>query len=225
MQGLPGKYTQLLRDGLPLFGGYSGSFSILQIPPADLKQIEIVKGASSTLYGGGAIAGMINLVSKTPKLNQSEKQITINQSTLRESNINAFFSNRNKKIGYTFFAGGTYQKQVDVNKDSLSDVPNVKSFFLHPRLFFYPNSRQILTVGYNLTYEERKGGDMMVLQHISNSSHQFFNESKTIRNTADVELNTRINATDQLNFKGVTSFYNKDINTNVFAMKGKQLSY
>ena len=41
--GLPGKYTQILRDGMPCFGGYSGSFSILQIPPADLKQIEIVK--------------------------------------------------------------------------------------------------------------------------------------------------------------------------------------
>ena len=44
VQGLPGKYTQLLRDGVPLFGGYSGSFSILQIPPLDLRQIEIVKG-------------------------------------------------------------------------------------------------------------------------------------------------------------------------------------
>ena len=33
VQGLPGKYTQILRDGLPLFGGYSGSFSLLQIPP------------------------------------------------------------------------------------------------------------------------------------------------------------------------------------------------
>ena len=45
IQGVPGKYTQLLRDGLPLFSGYGGSFSILQIPPLDLQQIELVKGA------------------------------------------------------------------------------------------------------------------------------------------------------------------------------------
>ncbi|MEP6700767.1 MAG: TonB-dependent receptor, partial [Bacteroidota bacterium] len=107
IQGLPGDYTQLLRDGMPLFGGYSGSFSILQIPPLDLKQIEIIKGASSTLYGGGAIAGLINIISKKPKLGVKERYLLINQSTLRESNFNVYLSERDKKIGYTFFGGGT----------------------------------------------------------------------------------------------------------------------
>src|SRR5690606_38064319 len=64
IQGLEGRFTQLLRDGFPLYSGYSGSLSINQIPPLDLKQIEVIKGSSSTLYGGGAIAGLINLISK-----------------------------------------------------------------------------------------------------------------------------------------------------------------
>jgi iron complex outermembrane receptor protein/outer membrane receptor for ferrienterochelin and colicins len=92
VQGLPGEYTQILKDGMPLFGGYSGSFSILQIPPLDLKQIEIVKGASSTLYGGGAIAGMVNLISKRPKEGEFEKTILLNHSTLKENNINLYLS-------------------------------------------------------------------------------------------------------------------------------------
>ena len=65
IQGLDGRYTQLLRDGFPLYGGFSSGLSILQIPPLDLQQFEIIKGSSSTLYGGGAIAGLINMVSKT----------------------------------------------------------------------------------------------------------------------------------------------------------------
>ena len=60
IQGLDGRYTQLLRDGFPLYGGFSSGLSILQIPPLDLQQFEIIKGSSSTLYGGGAIAGLIN---------------------------------------------------------------------------------------------------------------------------------------------------------------------
>jgi len=56
IQGLDGRYTQLLKDGFPLYGGFSGGLSIMQIPPLDLAQFEIIKGSSSTLYGGGAIA-------------------------------------------------------------------------------------------------------------------------------------------------------------------------
>jgi iron complex outermembrane receptor protein/outer membrane receptor for ferrienterochelin and colicins len=49
IQGLEGKYTQVLRDGMPLFEGYSGGFGILTIPPLDLRQVELIKGAASTL--------------------------------------------------------------------------------------------------------------------------------------------------------------------------------
>src|SRR5690606_34386217 len=67
IQGLDGRYTQLLQDGMPIYGGFTGSLSLVQIPPLNLKQVEIVKGSASTLYGGGAIAGLVNLVTKTYK--------------------------------------------------------------------------------------------------------------------------------------------------------------
>src|SRR5688500_4453880 len=66
IQGLDGRYTQILRDGYPMYAGFAGGISIMQIAPLDLQQVEVIKGSSSTLYGGGAIAGLVNLVSKTP---------------------------------------------------------------------------------------------------------------------------------------------------------------
>ena len=225
VQGLPGKYTQILRDGLPLFGGYSGNFSVLQIPPLDLKQVEIIKGASSTLYGGGAIAGMINLISKTPKLNQPQHSFLINRSTLNETNINTFHSNRKNKIGYTFFAGTTLQKAVDVNKDGFSDVPDLKSFFFHPKIFLYPNEKNIVTLEYDGTYEDRNGGDMQVLHQTKDNTRQFFIQNKSLRNSIAGTWQNKLNKTDELNFKGLLSFFNRDIISNVFGMKAYQQSF
>ncbi|MEJ7589311.1 MAG: TonB-dependent receptor plug domain-containing protein, partial [Ferruginibacter sp.] len=59
IQGLDGRYTQFLRDGMPLYQGFSGGLSVMQIAPLDLKQVEFIKGSASTLYGGGAIAGLV----------------------------------------------------------------------------------------------------------------------------------------------------------------------
>ena len=103
IQGLNGRYTQLLKDGMPLFGGLSGSFGIMQIPPLDLKQIEIIKGSASTLYGGDAIGGIINLVSKNPSENH-ELTLTVNHSSLLETNLNGYYAKRYKNIGFSLFA-------------------------------------------------------------------------------------------------------------------------
>jgi outer membrane receptor for ferrienterochelin and colicins len=224
IQGLQGKYTQILRDGMPMFGNYSGSFSILQIPPLDLQQIELVKGAASTLYGGGAIAGMVNLVSKKPKLGHDEHSFTLNYSTLKESNANLFFSGRNEKLGYTLFAGGTLQKEVDVDKDGFSDVPSVKSVFVHPRFFVYGKTSTV-TIGYTLNYEDRNGGDMQVLAEKPSASHSFFIRNKSLRNTGDVTWEKKLANEALLTAKASASIFNREISSNVFGMKGDQYTW
>ena len=100
VQGLDGRYTQLLKDGYPNFGNFASGLSILEIPPLDLKQVEVIKGPASTLFGGGAIAGVINFVSKTPK-EKGEFNFLINQSNIGQSNFGVYSSERNEKLGLT----------------------------------------------------------------------------------------------------------------------------
>lgn len=69
LQGMDGRYTQLLADGLPLYGNQASSLGLLQIPPTDLGQVEVIKGSASSLYGGSALGGVINLVSRRPAMN------------------------------------------------------------------------------------------------------------------------------------------------------------
>lgn len=222
IQGLQGRYTQILRDGMPLFGGFSGSFGILQIPPLDLKQIELIKGPASTLYGGGAIAGMLNLVSKKPILGKPEKSITLNRSTLLENNLNTFFSNRNQTTGYTFFAGTTIQNAVDVDKDGFSDVAKVNSMYAHPRFFYYPNASTTLTLGYTFNYEDRTGGDMRVLDKKSDPLHRFFIGNINLRNSIDGILEKHLPNQSSITLKGNINFNKRDISTADFGMKANQ---
>ena len=67
IQGLRGRYTQLLADGLPLYGGQTGTIGLLQIPPLDLGQVEVIKGVASSLYGASALGGVISLNSRRPE--------------------------------------------------------------------------------------------------------------------------------------------------------------
>ena len=111
VQGLDGRYTQLLKDGYPNFGNFASGLSILEIPPLDLKQVEVIKGPASTLFGGGAIAGVINFVSKTPK-EKGEFNFLINQSNIGQSNFGVYSSERNEKFGYSILGLLNLQKFV-----------------------------------------------------------------------------------------------------------------
>src|ERR1700752_4522293 len=127
MQGLDARYTQIMRDGLPLYGGFSGSLGVLSIPPLDLKQVEIIKGSASTLYGGGAIGGLINFISKTPA-DSTQATAILNGSRLGEGNINAFVSGKKNKVGATLFTGANIKQAVDINKDGFAEVPSDQNY-------------------------------------------------------------------------------------------------
>ncbi|MBC7722312.1 MAG: TonB-dependent receptor [Pedobacter sp.] len=224
IQGLDGRYTQILRDGMPLFDGFSGGFGILQIPPLDLKQIELIKGSASTLYGGGAIGGLINLISKRPSYSQ-EGIITLNQTTLKESNFNTYIGKRNKSIGYNFFGGVTHQVAVDVDGDGLSDVPKTDAIIVHPKIFFYPSSKTTIALGYTGTFETRNGGDMQVINGNKGGIHQFFEKNITNRNTGDILVEQFLGNGKKLEFKSSLSSFTRTINTTTHSFKGNQLNY
>ena len=103
IQGLDGRYTQILKDGFPVFAGAASGLGLLQTPPLDLKQVEIIKGSTSTLYGGGAIAGLINLISKTPE-EKRDLSLHLNGTSGKGLDVSGFYGQRFNKVGTTIFA-------------------------------------------------------------------------------------------------------------------------
>lgn len=223
MQGLDSRYTQIMRDGLPLYGGFSGSLGVLSIPPLDLKQVEIIKGSASTLYGGGAIGGLINFISKAPK-DSAQTTLTFNATSLKEYNLNAFTSKKNGKLGVTLFGGANIKSAYDVNGDGFAEVPDHKNLSLHPRIFYDFNSRTKLIVGLTTSYDIRLGGDMKAIQYKTDSIHTFLQKEKTFRNTLDANFTSQINDKNLITFKTAGSAFQRNLDYSGFIFSGTQYS-
>ena len=224
IQGLEGRYTQILRDGMPLYEGFSGNFGLMSIPPLDLKQAELIKGSSSTLYGGGAIGGLVNLISKKPTQEQ-EAIVSINRTTLQETDFNSFLSKRKNKLGYTLYAGETTQSAVDVNKDGFSDLPQLQSMVFHPRLFFYPNATTSFTFECSYTKENRLGGDMFVIQNQKDTVHQYFEKNQTDRMTFAFSAERKTGHYGTIASKSSISQFVNLISSNQNILKAKQTDF
>jgi iron complex outermembrane receptor protein len=68
LRGFSGdKYTSILLDGQPLNDAYTGGIDWGSLPVGNIERIEVIRGAASALYGGNAMGGVINIITKTPK--------------------------------------------------------------------------------------------------------------------------------------------------------------
>ena len=221
IQGLDGRYTQLLRDGFPLYGGFSSGLSILQIPPLDLQQFEIIKGSSSTLYGGGAIAGLVNMVSKTPD-EEPALDIMLTQTQALGSTANVFYSKRNEKFGVSLYGSGHYQKAYDPEDDGFSNLPKTTSISFNPKLFYYPSDKTTLWFGLNGTYDDRIGGDITKIESGEDGIHQYTEENNSKRLSSQLVYQTQLDSISSLEFKNSVSFFDRNLTVPDFNFDGKQ---
>ncbi len=207
IQGLDGKYTQLLKDGFPLYSGFSGGLSIMQIPPLDLKRAEVIKGSSSTLYGGGAIAGLINLVSKEPT-DRNEFTFMANTTSIKGLDLNTFYSHKFNKIGITLFAARNSQVAYDPDKDNFSDVPQNTLYNLNPKIFYYINPTATLSLAINTSVENRMGGDMNVINNNTDNVHTFFQRNKSGRYSTQLKFEKTFENKTVLTVKNSIAYFN-----------------
>ena len=156
IQGLRGRYTQVLSDGLPLFGGQMPTIGLLQIPPLDLGQVEVIRGVASALYGSSALGGVINLGSRSP---DDRRELLVNQ-TSRGGTDAAFWQGEevSERFGYTLLAGLHRQSQRDLDDDGWTDMPGYRRAVVRPRLYWEPAPGRSIFATAGTTIEEREGG-------------------------------------------------------------------
>ena len=183
IQGLSGRYTQILTDGLPLYGAQAGSFGLLQIPPVELRQAEVIKGAASALYGPGALGGVLNLISRRPP---DSSEVLANQTARRSSDVVSFTAHElTNDVSATLLAGAHTQRATDIDDDGWSDIPGFQRIEIRPRLFMSDSGGRSLMITAGGFAENRGGGSAD-----NTDPATAFPESLTTRH-ADIGLSAR----------------------------------
>lgn len=221
IQGLDGRYTQILKDGFPLYSGFSGGLGLLQTPPLDLKQAEVIKGSSSTLYGGGAIAGMVNLISKTPT-EEGELRVFLNGTSAKGLDVNTFYGKRKGKFGFTVYAARNSNGAFDPSGIGLTAIPKFERYTFNPRVYFYPNKNTKIMFGVTGVTEERKGGNVSLINGDIGIPERYFENNSTKRISTQLHTEHKAKNGGVINFKNSVAFFDRKLTTNNYAFNGTQ---
>jgi outer membrane receptor for ferrienterochelin and colicins len=160
LQGMYGRYTQLLSDGLPLYGGQTASIGLMQILPTDLANVEIIKGSASSLYGGSALGGVINLISRTPTDNY-EGEVLINATSKNGQDMTSYFASPlTNALSASVTAGIHHQEKQDLDDDGWIDMAGYERASVRPRFYWQDDNGANLYVTLGAMTEQRDGGTL-----------------------------------------------------------------
>jgi iron complex outermembrane receptor protein len=176
IQGLPGRYTAVLTDGVPNVGGLSSGFGLTELPPLNLRQVEIIKGAASALYGADAIAGVVNFITKdpTPVL---EASALFNVTSQKGIDIAGYAGQSFGDVGATLMVSRNTQPRYDVDGDGFADVSEYARTSVSPKLVVRSHGGDMrLDVALGFLDEDRLGGSMRG-EPVAEGSDAFYLES------------------------------------------------
>lgn len=183
LNGLSNRYILVLVDGKKLGGDVGGNVDLNRIDMGNIKRIEVLKGAASSLYGSDAIAGVINIITNKPK-------DLVNFSTeTRLSEYGQFTQNANLYLNVGAFSSSTSfqrnqadgwqlnekeiinDKEVDTDKQAMlrfySDVFSQRfgykatkemSMYVEGSLFDKKFKRPVSAYGFDMKYVDYSFG-------------------------------------------------------------------
>jgi len=164
INGMEGKYTQILIDSSPVISAMTGVYGLEQIPAEMLDRIEIVKGGGSALYGGNAVAGVINILTREPEENKTI--LKLHQESISGkpfTNLGFRSSLVSRNLNTKAYLFGSYQKRkpVDLNEDDFSELGSISNTSFGLNFYnYFTDINSKLKLSLFRIFEERRGGDL-----------------------------------------------------------------
>ncbi|MCK5856192.1 MAG: TonB-dependent receptor [Bacteroidales bacterium] len=170
MNGLEGAYSQILVNSRPVFSGLAGVYGLEQIPTEMVERIEIVRGGGSSIFGGNAIGGTVNIITKDPinnTFNISAKSSAIGVGSSQTNNMavdnrlsfNGALVTDDLKAGVFIFGLHQDRDHWDANSDGFSEIVELVNTSAGFQAYYKPTQKSRLSIEYHNLTEKRRGGD------------------------------------------------------------------
>lgn len=163
INGLEGKYSQILIDSRPVFSSLAGVYGLEQIPVSMIDRVEVIRGGGSAIFGSSAIGGVVNIITREPIRNSLEisntTQLIGGKSWDNVTSMNAALVSSNRKVGATIFGMSRDRQGYDHDGDGYTELGKLKGTSLGMRAYYRFSNQSKLTAEYHAMHEFRRGGD------------------------------------------------------------------
>lgn len=204
LQGLDSQYTLILIDGVPLIGRSAGTLDLSRITVGNIKQIEVVKGASSSLYGSEALGGVINIITNTPRYG-FRGETNIRSGSFGTNDLSVSASHRKDKFGINLFVNRFSSEGYDLTDNTVTNTVDPFSNYTFDTKITYDVTEKLSLLLSGRYYTQNQDN---VVQNT--------NTLAIYRGESDInEWNTRIKATYEHNdnWKSLIEFYGSQYKT------------
>ena len=168
MNGLEGAYSQILVNNRPVFSALTQVYGLELIPASIIERVEVVKGGGSSLYGGNAIAGTLNIITRIPQENATEVStytgLIGGKSWEQNDHINTSLVSKDKQKGMLLYGGHRDRQALDIDGDGFTELANMRATHIGAQGFWNVNKQNQLRIDALYINEFRRGGDRLNLR-------------------------------------------------------------
>lgn len=173
INGLEGNYTLYVIDGVPAMTNLAGYYALNAFPMNIIDKVEIVKGASSALYGSEAIGGVINIKTKNPN-NIPRFSMNVQLTSMLEAYADFTVRYKTGKVPTMLAVSAeSFNMRWDIDNDNFLDIPlvnrvNVYNKWALPRL-----DGKTANIYIRYLHEDRFGGEKSLPSQWRGSTRQY----------------------------------------------------
>lgn len=180
LQGFSSDYILILIDGQPMIGRNAGNFDLSRITVSDIERIEIVKGASSSLFGSEALGGVVNIITRqqitAPQGQAIVRYGTQNTQDLTLEGETPFADKKGSlNLNGNFYHTDGYNVNSFLSKGATA--PPYDSYSLQGRLRYKLTPRQSLSVAGRWALRNSINESVYSSAQVTNSTRDVLRES------------------------------------------------